>query len=164
MGHNVGQELLNVPLPDMVEKLALGIAKAQTTLDANSTNVAKFMAKTKVKLPDLADPTKDKEFALISLGFFPGFYQFQEAIVEVKMAITFAESSAFDLEVGASGGWGPFSASVNASYSQKYSYNVEGSSLLRVKMAPAPPPRVLNAYMDALIKKLAEDVVPDENP
>lgn len=154
---NVGRELLNVPLPDMVERLAIGIAHAQTKLDKNSTAVAKFMADTKVPLPDLADPTKARDFALISLGFFPGFYQFTSAEIEVKMAISFAESSEFNLGVEASAGWGPFSASVNASYSQKYSYSVEGSSVMRIKLAPCPPPRVLNAYMDALIAKLTKD-------
>jgi hypothetical protein len=153
---NVGQELLNVPLPEMVERLALGIAKAQTNLDKNSTAVAKFMANTRVKLPDLTDPTKDKEFSLISLGFFPGFYQFQEAVIEVKMAISFEESKDFGFSASVEGGWGPVTASVNASYSQKYSYSVDGSSVLKVKLAPAPPPRILNAYMDALIKKFGE--------
>jgi hypothetical protein len=32
---------------------------------------------------------------------------------------------------------------VNASYSQKYSYSAEGSSLLRTKLVPIPPPAIL---------------------
>lgn len=34
-------------------------------------------------------------------------------------------------------------AQVDASYSNKYSYSVEGSSLLRTKLAPVPPPAIL---------------------
>jgi hypothetical protein len=152
---NVGQELLNTPFAEMVSKLATGIAESQTKLDTNSAEVAKFMSETKIALPKLDDPTQTEDFALIALGFFPGFYQFTEAIIEVKMAITMTRSSDFSLSASAKAGIGCFSASVNASYSSKFSYSVEGSSLLRVKLAPAPPPSILQDYMEALIKKLA---------
>lgn len=155
---NVGQQLLNVPFADMVQKLALAIAEGQTKLDRNSTEVAKFMANTKIKLPSISDPSTDKEFPLIALGFFPGFYQFKESIIEVKMAITMARTRKTSVEVSAKAGWGPFSASVNASYSNKYSYSVEGSSLLRVKIAPVPPPSILQQYMDKLMEKMSEDL------
>jgi hypothetical protein len=155
MANQVGQELLNVPFPEMVQKLALGIANAQTKLDMNSTAVAKFMAEEKIKLPSIKDPAKTVEFPLIAMGFFPGYYQFAESIVEVKMAITMATSSEFKLGVEAKVGWGPFSASVNASYSQKYDYKVEGSSLLRVRIVPTPPPAILQEYMEALTKKMS---------
>jgi len=151
---NVGQELLNTPFAEMVTKLALGIAEGQTKLDMNSTEVAKFMADTTIDLPDIDAPTTSKSFSLMALGFFPGFYQFTEAIIEVKMAITMTKSSEFGLSASAKAGIGCFAASVNASYSSKFSYNVEGSSLLRVKLAPAPPPKILQDYMEALIKKL----------
>lgn len=89
------------------------------------------------------------------MGFFPGYYQFQESIIEVKMAITMAISTEAKIGVTAKGGWGPFSASVNASYSRKYDYKVEGSSLLRVRLVPVPPPAILQEYMEALIKKMS---------
>src|SRR5512138_3909620 len=139
---NVGQELLNVPLPEMVTKLALGIAEAQTKLDLNSTEVARFMSETKIKLPTIQTPavaavpavpagpggvpaavpavagvpavTGEAEFPLIAMGFFPGFYQFTEAIIEVKMAITMATSTSAQIGVTAKAGFGCFSASVNA--------------------------------------------------
>src|SRR3954462_14813031 len=47
---SVGQELLDVPLPDMVTKLALGIADAQRALDANSVETAKALADTTIKV------------------------------------------------------------------------------------------------------------------
>lgn len=158
MANRVGQELLNVPFPEMVTKLALGIAEGQFKLDTNSTEVAKFMAATKISLPSIKDPTKELEFALIALGFFPGFYQFQESVIEVKMAITMATSTEAKVSVSAKGGWGPFSASVNASYSRKYDYKVEGSSMMRVKLVPVPPPAILQEYMDTLIDKMAEEL------
>lgn len=158
MANQVGQELLNVPFPEMVTKLALGIADAQQRLDMNSTEVAKFMAETKIPLPSIKDPTKEIEFPVLAMGFFPGYYQFQETIIEVKMAITMATTTEAKVGVTAKAGWGPFSASVNASYSRKYEYKVEGSSRLYVKLVPVPPPAILQEYMEALIDKMSAEI------
>jgi hypothetical protein len=147
---SVGQELLNVPFAEMVYGLASAISSSQQKLDENSSKVAKFMAKTKIKLPSI-DGNSEKEFPLIALGFFPGYYQFQEAIIEVKMAITMATSYEQTVNLEAGIDFGVFSASVNASYSSKYSYNVEGSSLLRVRLVPVPPPAILQQYMEAMM-------------
>lgn len=40
---SIGQELLDVPMGDMIREMALAIAEAQITLDANSIEVAKLM-------------------------------------------------------------------------------------------------------------------------
>ena len=47
---SVGQELLDVPLPDMVTKLALGIAEAQRALDENSVETAEILADTTIEV------------------------------------------------------------------------------------------------------------------
>ena len=47
---SVGQELLDVPLPDMVTKLALGIASAQRALDENSVATAKELSDTEIEI------------------------------------------------------------------------------------------------------------------
>lgn len=164
---SVGQELLNTPFAEMTEKLAFAIAESQTKLDMNSTKVAKFMAEQEIELPQIGDNSKTNKYALLALGIYPTFYQFQEAIIEVKMSITMAKSREFGLDVGAKAGIGPFSASVNASYKSKYNYSQEGSSLLRVKLAPAPPPTVLENYMQALIEaetKQIQDDIDRPNP
>ncbi|MEM8791906.1 MAG: hypothetical protein AAGE80_09810 [Pseudomonadota bacterium] len=159
----VGQELLNVPFAEMTEKLAFAIAEGQTKLDLNSTRVAKFMSETEIELPDITDPTKSNSYPLIALGFFPGFYQFQEAEIEVKMAITMAKSREVGASISARGGFGPFSASVNASYKSKYNYSQEGSSRLTVKLAPAPPPTILEQYMNKLIEVRGAQLDADAN-
>lgn len=152
---NVGAELLNAPVPEVVKKLSLAIAEGQTALDASSVATAQSMASTTIALPDISDPSKSLDFPLIALGFFPKFYEFSEAVIEVKMAISMAQSSEFGASLSFKGGWGPVAVQVNASYSQKYSYSVEGASLMRVRMTPVPPPTILQNYMDALVKKLA---------
>lgn len=155
---NVGQELLNVPFPEMVLKLACAIAEGQYRLDMVSCKIAKFMGnkdKAPVYLPDLTD-LSDTEAeivtSLIGAGFQPTFYQFTDTIIEVKMAISMNQTTEASVSVSAEGGWACFSASVNASYSSKYSYSVEGSSLLRTKITPLPP----NTFMQRMLDMKAQ--------
>ena len=155
----VGQELLNVPFPEMVYKLACAIAESQFKLDLFSCEVAKIMGdpqKAKVELPDLTDTTGNATIktSLIGAGFQPTFYQFSETIIEVKMAITCATSHESTVSTSAKGGFLMFSASMNASYTGKYSYNVEGSSLLRTKLVPAPP----SVFMQKILEMKAEQL------
>ena len=89
-----------------------------------------------------------EEFTLLQAGLSPTFYQFTESIIEVKMSISSKTESESEFEFGASaevsGGFlfasGTFSSHVNYKTSSKYSYSVEGSSLLRTTLKPAPPP------------------------
>ena len=144
----IGQELLAVPFPEMVVKLAGAIAEGQYKLDVMSIEIAKLMAKTMVQLPDVTKPDAEAfiEVSMLNAGFQPTFYQFTDTIIEVKMAISMNRSTTKSASVTAKGGWGPYSASVNASYSSKYSYSVEGSSLIRTKITPLPP----NPFMTKL--------------
>ncbi len=154
---DVGKELLNVPFAEMVLKLATAIAEGQYKLDQVSCKIAQFMGDKKVapiSLPDLTDTSGETEIvtSLIGAGFQPVFYQFTDTIIEVKMAISMNKTTEASVSVSASAGWGPFSASVNASYSSKYSYSVEGSSLLRTKITPLPP----NTFMQRILDMRAE--------
>ena len=155
---SVGQELLNTPFPEMVQKLAIAVAESQTKLDMNSTAVASYMAEQMITLPDLSKPEQTKSFSLVSMSFLPTFYAVQEAEIEVKMAITMAKTTEKSGSASAKGGWGPFAASVNASYSSRYAYSQEGASTLRVKLAPAEPPMILQKYMEALTEKMSADL------
>lgn len=104
-------------------------------------------------------PTK---VSMLELGFSPTFYQFVDTIIEVKISIKYTQEGSQTTDSGSSGsasfkshsglkglifGGGRnavvSSSHVNASYSQKYSYSAEGSSLLRTKLVPIPPPAIL---------------------
>jgi len=153
---NVGQELLNVPFPDMVFKLACAIAEGQFKLDLFSCEVAKMMGdpkKASVEVPDVSSTsaTATVTTTLLGAGFQPAFYQFTETIIEVKMAISCVSSSEASVSASAKASFLIASASVNASYTSKYSYSVEGSSLLRTKLVPAPP----NVFLQKLLEMKA---------
>jgi ribonuclease PH len=90
---SVGQELLDVPLPDMVTKLALGIAEAQRALDENSVETAQILADTTIEVvPALThtisaagehtfEAADAVEMSLLQVGLNPAFYQFAEASI-----------------------------------------------------------------------------------
>ena len=152
----VGQELLNVPFPEFVKNLALAIAEGQTALDQNSLETVKFLSENNVTLPAIPASTGGTSptnvFPLIALGIPATFYQFTSAIISVKMAITMTISTEASGSVSGSAKFKAFSASVNASYSRKYEYHVEGASSLEVTLTPVPPPKALQDYIEAFIK------------
>ncbi len=114
---NVGQELLNVPFPEMIEKLALAIANAQMALDLNSIKTAQALANTTipegtvvVAIKETVDADgnvtnteilyNDKEMPLLVFGINPTFYNFADTIIEVKMAITMVVERATSVSFG----------------------------------------------------------------
>ena len=158
---SVAQDLLNVPFPEMVKSLGIGIAEAQYALDRVAIRIAQQMAGFKLDnngdlVPDESALVKLKAdepaVSLLALGFTPTFYQFVETHIEFKMAISMKTSTetTFGAEVGASY-LGFVSASVNASYSQKYQYEASGSSEMRTKLVTVPSPAIFEQRLKALL-------------
>lgn len=153
---SVGQELLDVPLPDMVAKLAIGVAAAQAALDENSVETAIQLAETEISVvPALtqniaADGTvtfvqaAPIDMSLLQVGLNPTFYQFQEASIEVTMDIKTTTSTETNVKVGlkAKAGFAMWSASVrvDVEHNRKFGKEVKGTSRLFTKMVPVPPP------------------------
>lgn len=104
---DVGSELMQVPFPEMVERLGVGIAEAQLQLDLVSMRIARMMAGYKDDTddpfssaddqgrdPDLLVPfgrdknNQPQQYSLLELGFTPTFYQFVDTVIELKMSIS----------------------------------------------------------------------------
>ena len=232
----IGQELLNVPMGDMIRQMALAIAEGQMKLDASSIEVAEMMGGLKAIYDEQGDLTFDDSrvffgydlmtiaeaeayiateealqansaapirevinrqktdtpndqrgdalirvptrLSMLELGFTPTFYQFVDTIIEVKIAIkitrdseatrTTKDTRKTDTKFGVGGGvfgaifGGPkfntdtvTTSQVDATYTSKYGYSAEGSSLLRTKLVPLPPPAVLE---ERIRRQLDEDV------
>jgi hypothetical protein len=121
---SIGQQLLDVPFPEMVFKLANAIAMGQRRLDRASLDTAKALAKAKVKvIPEIyeviqpgavrtvggvpvtgvdvqfthADPVS---YTLLQAGLTPTFYQFTESLIEVKISISQRTEISSELEMG----------------------------------------------------------------
>jgi hypothetical protein len=94
------------------------------------------------------EPTRTFPMTLLQAGILPTFYQFTETLIEVKISISSHTETKnefeFGAEVKAEGnflfGSASFASHVNYKTASTYSYNVEGSSLIRVVMRPAPMP------------------------
>ncbi|MCL4102508.1 MULTISPECIES: hypothetical protein [unclassified Fibrobacter] len=149
---SIGKDLLNVPFGDMVMQLANAIAEGQFKMDMASCKIAKLMGDVEtcgIEIPNFGDSlTGSETVSLIGAGFQPTFYQFTDTIIEVKISI----STTMSVETSASVGFTCSCASVNASFSAKYSYSAEGSSLIRTKITPVPP----NAFMSKLLDLKAQ--------
>ncbi|QXM24544.1 hypothetical protein KO353_15100 [Elioraea tepida] len=190
LARGVGQALLDVPFPEMIAKLGLGIAEAQMALDLNSMRTAQALANTTIPPGTVVVAIKetvnadgnvtntevlynDQEMPLLVYGINPTFYAFSETVIEVKMAITMAVERGASVSFGQkfsyenttkfkgsfeSGGLlkllagsakasventttVAYAATMNATYTSKFNYKVEGSSLLRTTLTPVPPPQ-----------------------
>ena len=192
----IGQELLNVPMGEMIRDMAMAIADAQVALDTASMEVAELMSgkvwgldANGVPLPESAGsstvPANPRDttvffgyridesghrvaakMSMLELGFSPTFYQFVDTIIEVKIAIkmtrdtefkttstTKTESKRFKFNFfKGSAGNTVQTTQVDASYSSKYGYSAEGSSLLRTKLVPIPPPAILEERIKGMLE------------
>lgn len=143
----VTNQLLSAPLPQIIERLGIAIAEAQTALDRNSIAVAQAMAETEIELGG-------ERTNLIQLGFTPTFYSFTEATVEAKLSFSMQETTETKVEVGASVGvtyaFVMVAASVNVSYARKFSVGAEGMSSIAARLVSLPPPELLENRLKAM--------------
>lgn len=176
---SVGQDLLDVPFPEMVSKMAIAIAQSQYNLDLNSIEILKIMGNKEVAPVDLPnfeigddgvvrDADQSIRTSMVGAGFQPAFYQFAETVIEVRMAITMVRESSYEnttkgtITTRSTSSYGPWyrrryysyvrSTPVDAKYASKYNYTSEGSSLLRTRLAPIPP----NSFIQRLLDMKAE--------
>lgn len=170
---SVGQELLDVPFPDMVTKLALGVADAQAALDANSVETALVLAEETIDVVPAITQTiaadgsvsftnaSPIEMSLLQVGLNPTFYQFQEASIEVTMDIKTTTSSEFSIKASAKAkvGFAVWSASVriDTAYNRKFGKEVKGTSRLYTKMVPVPPPPRIMPEVTVIDNRTTDD-------
>lgn len=165
---SIGQQLLDVPFGDMVASLGMAIAQAQCALDHNSIEILKMMGEADtVELPMVSMKyangevtVQDREFStsMIGAGFQPTFYQFAETVIEVKMAISMSRETSSERNTKTTettnkkSFWRTKSTTrtttVDATYSSKYNYSAEGSSLLRTRLVPVPPNTIVAQVID----------------
>lgn len=152
---NIIETLTTAPLPELIEKLGLAIANAQTALDKNSIATAQAMIDSKIQLGN------GKEYSLIALGFAPTFYAFTEATIEAKMEFSLAKTETIGVGIGIGGSnteeteekTQVISVNISASYARKFEQSAEGSSSIAARLISLPPPDI---FYD-LLKTIAAD-------
>jgi len=107
--------------------------------------------------------------SMMELGFTPTFYQFIDTVIEVKIAVSITRSSEYEKKMQGterrfsyrrSGRYSSYQVTttpVDAKYTSKFSYSAEGSSLLRTKLVPVPPPAVLEERARMLLEQNEAD-------
>ena len=140
-----------MPFDEMIASMGTGIAEAQRKLDEISFEITKMMsgteAKYRIRLSDSADA---RSYSLLELGFTPTFYQFVDTVLEVKVA--FSMSSETSNSGSERGKYQAKSTPVDATYSNRFQYPVEGSSVMRTKLVTVPPPGLLEGRVRELVE------------
>jgi len=170
---SVGQELLDVPFPEMIASMGQGIADAQNQLDMNSVEVAKVLAETKIDVVPAITRTIDTdgevtyseatpiETSLLQAGLFPTFYQFSEAVIEVEMDIktTTERETNIDVSAEAHAGFGLWGGSIqtDVSHNRKFGKEVHGTSKLKTTMVPVPEPPYLFPEVETVDQRQVEE-------
>jgi len=173
---SIGRDLLNVPMGDMIRQMALAIADAQVALDEAGVETAQMMSgqpqlvenpdgstseeKTTVLFGEDEDGNA-QEVSMLELGFTPTFYQFVDNLIEVKIAIKMSRERSSTRKTSGKRtsvrfsrrGFRITTTPVDATYTSKYNYSAEGSSLLRSKLVPVPPPAILEERIRELMNE-----------
>lgn len=89
----LGQALLDVPMGDIVERMARAIATAQRSLDVLSIQTAMELGISTLDLHDASGAVITR--SLLELGFWPTFYQFTETTIDVSVALSIRTSEEF---------------------------------------------------------------------
>jgi hypothetical protein len=140
-----------MPFDEMIASMGTGVAEAQRKLDEISFEITKMMsgteAKYRIRLSDSADA---RSYSLLDLGFTPTFYQFVDTVLEVKVAFSMSSETSS----GGNGGrkFQAKSTPVDATYSNRFQYPVEGSSVMRTKLVTVPPPGLLEGRVRELVE------------
>lgn len=133
--------MLQAALPQLLHSLGTAIAEAQYEMDLKSVEIAERLDELKVDLGGSG------ERSLLSLGFTPTFYHLSTATIEARVAFSTTESTEIGASASIGGSFKLFAASVNASYSNKYSFTAEGSSTLVANFVSVPAPDGLRDVM-----------------
>ena len=177
---DVGQLLTNVDFAEMLTNVGIAIAEAQTRLDHNSITILQEMCeKDTVSLPALKIENgvltdEPIQTSMIGAGFQPTFYQFAETIIEIKMTISVnlekseeqkqsgeVKKQSLSLYRKRNNRLGLRSVitttPIDATYTNKYNFNQEGTSLLRTRLVPVPPNNIIQQQLDIRAQAMQMD-------
>ncbi len=152
---NLVQVLANTKfdyVPDVVETLTPQSRQVQVMVSGQSVGLTDAgnnpVTVTGVHVDCDVSPTFP--MTLLQAGVNPTFYQFTNSTIVVKMSVTSTTESSDSLGVTIDSqsqsrdfffSSGTVTSHVNASFSNKFSYSVEGSSSLSTTLACVPPPK-----------------------
>lgn len=103
-----GEALLDVPMGEIIERMATAIAEAQVRLDEMSIRIAAMLGETRLDMRQADGSVVSR--SLLELGFTPSFYHFTDTTIDVKVSLTIRVAEEFtvrfQLPIGDGGGPG----------------------------------------------------------
>lgn len=118
-------DALTAPLGDLISSVAKGVADAQQALDLQTIT----------SLKELYGSGQGVQEELRRLGYQPTWYKIPEVEAEIIMSLTIGERENIDVDQSVK----LYAAPIDASYSNRYDYDIKGASKLKFKIVPVPP-------------------------
>jgi hypothetical protein len=163
----IGSELAEVPVGDLLRSVAQGIADGQAALDLASVQTLIALSKTTVDLvPEItevispealqvqtddgpievtgarvsATPSDPVSLSALQAGLTPSFYQFAEATIQLKLSVQLREVREYQSPTLGPPILRAFASNVNMRTQNMYSYTAEASSSVTALLKPVPAP------------------------
>ena len=163
----VGGELPEVDFGEIIRSVAQGIADGQRALDLSSINTLQILANTPISIiPEVTEtitpapfqvnvsgqapvtvtgaritttPSDPVSMNALQAGLVPTFYQFTEAVINLKVSVQLRETTETDTDGSARTGVTAFASHVNFRAKNTYSYSLNAATTVNVTMRPVPP-------------------------
>jgi hypothetical protein len=163
----IGAELAEVPVGELLQSVAQGIADGQTALDLAAVKTLILLAGTKVDLiPEVtevitpeslqvdangqpiqvtgarvrASAAEPVQMSALQAGLVPSFYQFAEATIQLKLSVQLREVRETETEGTSRPFLRAFGSNVNFRTQNTFSYSADASSAVTAILRPTPPP------------------------
>jgi hypothetical protein len=153
----IGQEMASVPFDEMIRNLLLAMVDAQNVANMAFVQGVKELADDNLKIQISYKKSNGNQTTVegtpIAFGILPTMLQIQQGVIEIKMVITMQRTQEFAISGNLKIQWKFFSLSVDAKYSNTYSYKVEASSYIRIQVAPTPPPEPLMEVIKQIMQE-----------
>lgn len=122
-------DALSAPLGDLIAAVGRGVAEAQQALDQHT--YASFRAIYG------SDEKAYEEFR--ALGYRPSFYVLPETTADILVSLMVGGSTVTQSVQGPSGGVRLYAAPLDASYRNRFDFDLRAASKLSFKIVPVPP-------------------------
>lgn len=126
-------DALSAPIGDLIAEVGRGIAEAQQAMDSATIEQVRALA---------ADAEDGDGLTLLrQIGYQPTWYQIPEASAEITVALTLTGSGQ---SAGQNGGGTAtrmqlVATPVDASYANRYAYELKAASSVKFRIVPVPP-------------------------
>jgi len=164
----IGAELSEVPIDQLIANLAKGIADGQQALDLASVQTLITLSNTMVNLiPEVTEVITPSPFQVqvsgqapvtitgarvtasaaepvamtaLQAGIVPSFYQFTEATIALKLSVQIREAQEVDTDGTTRPIFLLYGSNVNFKTQNTFSYSADASSSVTVTIKPVPAP------------------------